>query len=119
MIEILKGAEDLAGCRRLLPALRDLVEEYRDRLRTGAVTAQELAITFQLSKDPAEYVHDTASTLAAKKLAAAGIKLHPGETVATTQWPLLNRHIEPAYELLKRHVVSNRVMGDQGVFPRL
>lgn len=35
-------------------------------------------MTFHLSKDPAHYVHDTLSTLAAKQL---GVPLHAGESV--------------------------------------
>jgi DNA polymerase elongation subunit (family B) len=40
-----------------------------------------LAITFHLSKEPEDYVAESVQTLAAKQLAAAGIKLHAGETV--------------------------------------
>jgi DNA polymerase elongation subunit (family B) len=40
------------------------------------VTGEELAITFNLSKTPEEYVHDTVSSLA-----ASGVVLHAGETV--------------------------------------
>ena len=81
LLSRLAGARDLAACRALAPELLDLVESYRLRLREGRVTAPELAITFNLSKAPEDYEHDTVSTLAAKQLAAAGIALHPGETV--------------------------------------
>ena len=47
----------------------------------GDVTADDLAITFNLSKEPDEYLVDTVSTIAAKELEAAGVKLHAGETV--------------------------------------
>ncbi len=40
-----------------------------------------MAITFHLSKDPNEYVHDTLSAIASKKLLASGVQLHAGETV--------------------------------------
>ena len=83
--------EELLGClarvepggdlRALLPALLEIVEEYRLRVREGRVTAEELAITFHLSKSPEDYVHDTVSSFAAKQLAATGVVLHPGETV--------------------------------------
>jgi len=63
------------------PALLEIVEDYRLRVREGRVSAEELAITFHLSKSPDEYVHDTVSSLAAKQLAATGVVLHPGETV--------------------------------------
>ena len=64
-----------------VPALLEIVAGYRLRLREGQVTAEDLAITFHLSKSPEEYVHDTVSSLAAKQLAATGVVLHPGETV--------------------------------------
>lgn len=57
------------------------MEGYRLRLREGQVSAEELAITFHLSREPGDYVHDTVSSLAAKQLAAAGVALHVGETV--------------------------------------
>ncbi|UPT75588.1 MAG: hypothetical protein M0D55_07915 [Elusimicrobiota bacterium] len=56
----------------LVPELRDIVDDYRFRLKEGQVTADELAITFHLSREPEDYVHDTVSALAAKQLAAAG-----------------------------------------------
>jgi DNA polymerase-2 len=67
--------------KALAPALLETVQCYRERLREGQVTAEELAITFHLSREPGDYVHDTVSSLAAKQLAAAGIALHVGETV--------------------------------------
>jgi len=67
--------------RDQIPALLEIVEDYRLRVREGRVSADELAITFHLSKSPEEYVHDTVSSLAARQLAAAGVALHPGESV--------------------------------------
>jgi DNA polymerase elongation subunit (family B) len=77
----LAQADDLAGCRAAVPDLLALVEEARARLREGRVTAEELAITFTLSKSPDEYGTTSAQGLVAKSLAAAGVTLHPGETV--------------------------------------
>ncbi|MCX5795398.1 MAG: hypothetical protein NTY77_07895 [Elusimicrobia bacterium] len=81
LLALLAAAPDLAGCRALMPRLQESVEGYRSRIRDGQVTADELAITFNLSKAPSEYVHDTLPALAAKQMAAAGIELHPGEAV--------------------------------------
>ena len=67
--------------KALVPALLDVVEDYRLRLREGRVSADELAISFHLSREPQDYRHDTVSSLAAKQLAAAGVELHIGETV--------------------------------------
>ncbi|MBI3550779.1 MAG: hypothetical protein HY078_17220 [Elusimicrobia bacterium] len=81
LLGALSRAEDLAACRAMAPALAEIVEGYRLRLKEGQVTAPELAITFNLSKPPEEYVHDTLASLAAKQLAASGVTLHAGETV--------------------------------------
>ena len=81
MLECLARVEPGADLRLLVPALLEIVEDYRLRIREGRVTGEELAITFHLSKLPEEYVHDTVSSLAAKQLAATGVVLHPGETV--------------------------------------
>ena len=72
---------DVAACRSLQKELEEIVEEYRYRLKEGRVTARDLAVTFRLSKNPEEYVHDTLSTIAAKRLRAGGVDLHPGETL--------------------------------------
>jgi DNA polymerase elongation subunit (family B) len=81
MIRTLAGAGTLAACRAKGEELQAVVEEVRARLREGRVTPSELSIGFQLSKEPGAYVHDTLSALAAKRLAAAGVQLHPGEFV--------------------------------------
>jgi DNA polymerase elongation subunit (family B) len=81
MLALLSQAKDLAGCRALSGRLQEVAQEYRARLLESRVTAAELAIASSLSKSPEDYVHDTASTLAAKQLAAGGVALHPGETV--------------------------------------
>ncbi|MDD5629690.1 MAG: DNA polymerase domain-containing protein [Elusimicrobia bacterium] len=81
LLRLLAAADDLAGCRALGPALLLIVDEYRQRLKDGRVTADELAITFNLSQLPEEYARDTVQALAAKQLAEAGVALHPGEAV--------------------------------------
>ena len=81
LLERLAAVKNLSECRALLPELNEIVEDYRYRLREGGVKASELAITFNLSKDPSDYKADTVQTLAAKQLLASGVPLHPGETV--------------------------------------
>lgn len=81
LLELLARAGGLAACRESAPALLDIVEDYRLRLKEGRVTAEELAVAFNLSKSPEDYVADSLQTLAARRLAAAGIRLHAGETV--------------------------------------
>lgn len=81
LLETLAHIPPGSDLRAQVPALLEIVEDYRLRVREGRVSADELAITFHLSKSPEEYVHDTVSSLAAKQLAAAGVELHPGETL--------------------------------------
>ncbi|NNN05333.1 MAG: hypothetical protein HKL90_05485 [Elusimicrobia bacterium] len=81
LLERLARAAPGADLRCMVPELLEIVEDYRLRLREGRVSAEELAITFHLSKSPQDYVHDTVSSLAAKQLAASGVVLHPGESV--------------------------------------
>ena len=81
LLSKLAGISPGADLKTLVPVLLDIVEDYRLRVREGQVTAEELAITFHLSRAPEEYVHDTVSSTAAKQLAASGVALHVGETV--------------------------------------
>jgi DNA polymerase II len=81
LLESLANVAPGGDLRALVPSLMEIVEDYRFRIREGRVTGEELAITFNLSKSPEEYVHDTVSSLAAKQLAASGVVLHAGETV--------------------------------------
>ncbi len=81
MIQRLADESGLDGCGRAQRDLGEIVAHYRERVRMGQVTAQEMAITFHLSKNPDDYVHDTLSAIASKKLMASGVPLHAGETV--------------------------------------
>ncbi len=81
LLERLAMARNLDECQALVPELREIAEGYRLRLKEGRVTADEIAIAFQLSQEPDCYRHDTLPALAAKQLAACGVKLHPGECV--------------------------------------
>jgi DNA polymerase elongation subunit (family B) len=67
--------------RRLPGALR-LVQGYVDKLRHGRVDMEELLITKQLSKDPAEYEHNVAQAIAAKQLVQEGMQISAGQNVS-------------------------------------
>ncbi len=71
------GTEFLARVPEALQILRHHVEEIRE----GRVPFEELIITRTLSKDPMQYVREDAGAIAAKTLAGAGVKLHPGEQI--------------------------------------
>ena len=65
-----------------LPGALDLVRGYVDRLRDGRVDAQELMITKQLSKEPAEYQHNVTQAMAAKRLVHEGVQISAGQNVS-------------------------------------
>ncbi len=65
----------------LKPELEELAEGFRQSLREGSVTPQDLVITRVLSQKVADYKVDTPTSLAARQLEAAGIHLQPGEKV--------------------------------------
>jgi len=71
----------LAEVQRALPELLGMVEDALVRLRSGEVTAAELAVTNRLSQDPADYVANSAQAITARTLAWHGAHLHPGEAV--------------------------------------
>jgi DNA polymerase-2 len=81
LLAILAGVTPGGDLKSLVPALLEVVEDYRFRIREGRVSGEELAITFNLSRAPEEYVNDSVSTIAARQLAASGVTLHAGETV--------------------------------------
>ncbi|TBR20738.1 hypothetical protein EPO15_12255, partial [bacterium] len=81
MLALLAKSADLSGAKALLPDLHRIAAGYRSRLRAGQASAEELAVTVHLSRDPAKYKVDTHSAIAAKALMRAGLTLHPGETL--------------------------------------
>ena len=81
MLALLAEAADAAGYRARVPAVLDVLAEHALRLWDGQVALEDLTITKTISKEPAEYRHDTLSALAAKQLARKGIAVHPGEAV--------------------------------------
>lgn len=81
MLAVLAEADDVAGCRARAGRLAAIAEAVRERLTAGRASAAELAVTFSLSRDPADYVGNGPSAVAARRLAASGVRLRPGETV--------------------------------------
>jgi DNA polymerase elongation subunit (family B) len=65
----------------LRPALAEMAEGFRQRLREGGIDPQELVITRVLSQKVEDYKVDTPTALAARQLEAAGIHIQPGEKV--------------------------------------
>ncbi len=82
LLRVMSTARDRQELENLRPELEKIVDDYRDRLKCGAVNPLELAIHKQLSQTPEAYLNDTLTAIAAKKMAGAGIKLNAGETIA-------------------------------------
>ena len=70
--------EELAALR---PELEEMAEGFRQGLREGEITPQDLVITRVLSQPVADYKVDTPTALAARQLEAAGVPIQPGEKV--------------------------------------
>jgi DNA polymerase elongation subunit (family B) len=70
--------EDLLALR---PELAEMAQGFRQRLREGSITPQDLVITRVLSQPVADYKVATPTALAVRQLEAAGIHLQPGEKV--------------------------------------
>ncbi len=81
MLAVLAQADDVAGCRGRARELDEIAEKVRERIARGHATPAELAVTFCLSRDPADYVGRGPSAVAARRLAASGVDLHAGESV--------------------------------------
>ncbi len=81
MLEILFGARTLEQARARVPALLELLAEAVLRLRCGEARAGDLAITTTISRRPEEYRSNAAVAVAARQMARAGVRLHPGERI--------------------------------------
>jgi DNA polymerase-2 len=77
----LSEAATPAELAALRPALEEMAEGFRQRLREGGINPQDLVITRVLSQPVADYKVDTPTALAARQLEAAGIHIQPGEKV--------------------------------------
>jgi len=81
MLQKLTEAATPGELARLKPALEEMAEGFRQRLREGGINPQDLVITRVLSQKVEEYKVDTPTALAARQLEAAGIHIQPGEKV--------------------------------------
>jgi DNA polymerase elongation subunit (family B) len=82
LINYLAPARDREEFFTRLPGALRLVRGYVDRLRDGQVDTEELMITKQLSKDPAEYEHNVMQAIAAKRLAREEVQISAGQNVS-------------------------------------
>ena len=81
MLEILAGADDLAGYAARIPRVLEVLAEYAWRLAEGQVRVDDLTIKRTVSKEAAEYKTNSQVGLASRQMAACGAAVHPGERV--------------------------------------
>ena len=77
----LARAENARELLARIPEVLDVLRCHVEELRAGRVPLEVLVITRTLSKEPGQYVREDAGAVAAKALARAGVKLHPGERI--------------------------------------
>lgn len=81
MLEVLFAARAAAEVRAAIPQVLDILTEAMVRLRGGEVRAADLAVTTTISRAPQEYRNNAAVAVAARQMARAGVRLHPGERI--------------------------------------
>lgn len=81
MIDVLAGATNRAEFRARTVAVMEMACGYLDRLRSGQVPFEDLAITQRLSRDPREYKTSTLNAIVANQLLDSGVELTPGESI--------------------------------------
>lgn len=81
MLEVLFGARTLSEVRAAIPRVLDILTEAVLGLRGGEVRAADLAITTTISRTPDDYRSNAAVAVAARQMARAGVRLHPGERI--------------------------------------
>ncbi len=77
----LARAENAREVLARIPEVLDVLRCHMEELRAGRAPLENLVITRTLSKEPGQYVREDAGAVAAKALARAGVKLHPGERI--------------------------------------
>jgi DNA polymerase-2 len=82
LIDCLAPAQNREELLLRLPEALRLVRGYIDRLRDGQVNTDDLLVTKQLSKNPAEYQHNVSQAIAAKQLLQEGVRISAGQNVS-------------------------------------
>jgi DNA polymerase-2 len=80
-LQILAEAHDFESYCRKLEEAREVLERYLARVEEGSVGIEELVISRRLTRPANGYKHASATAIAAKQLARAGVALRPGETI--------------------------------------
>lgn len=81
MLDVLFEARTLDEVRRRVPRVLDILAEVVQWLRDGEARAWELAVATTISRSPEDYKNNAAVAVAARQMARAGVRLHPGERI--------------------------------------
>ncbi len=81
MLQEMFAAPTIAALLSRLARVLAVLEETLVRLREGSVRPSELALTTTISQEVPEYRSNHPVAVAARSMAAAGIRLHPGEAI--------------------------------------
>ena len=77
--------------RKLIPEVRNVVEEALEVLSEGRVPLSQLVFKKTLSRMPDEYARATLTAIVSRELAGRGIRLAAGETVHYVLTDVRNR----------------------------
>ncbi|MGH2453972.1 MAG: DNA polymerase domain-containing protein [bacterium] len=81
MLQEMFAASTIAALLARLPRVLAVLEETLVRLREGSVRPGDLALTTTISQEVSEYRSNHPVAVAARAMAAAGVRLHPGEAI--------------------------------------
>lgn len=81
ILKCLSEAKTVGELREAVPRALEIVRAYRQYLREGRASLEELAIRKSLSQDPRAYRHETMTAIAAKELLGHGVPLQAGEAI--------------------------------------
>ncbi len=79
VLNVLLPARDLAEYQTLIPEARQEAERWKEELREGNVSSSRLILSRQLTREVRQYKVDNWTSLAARQLRDAGVKLQVGE----------------------------------------
>jgi DNA polymerase I len=82
MLDKVAKAWDAKEFEERIPEALNAVPKYAGDLMGFRVRAEDLAIYRQLSRHPLAYEVGAHTAIAARQMLAAGIELHPGQTIA-------------------------------------
>jgi DNA polymerase-2 len=81
MLQVLSSCRDSQEYRERSGEVREVLQEYEIRLRSGEVRNEDLLVAKSVRRKVSEYKVANHTALALQQLDEAGIEIHPGEKV--------------------------------------